>query len=98
MELEPLNHAFKFIYSWFLFGLCKQLKKNNTCFKKSIQTRILGIVILLVEWRQRHIRSLFYFLTYKTGRGFFYIFVGCLTTGVAKTAGIIGKFYKYLFS
>jgi len=50
---------------------------------------LLGIISILVEWRINRVRSLFAFLTYKTGRGFFYIFIGSLCTGISEVYGII---------
>jgi len=50
---------------------------------------VLGIISILVEWRINRVRNLFAFLTYKTGRGFFYIFVGSLCTGITEIFGIV---------
>jgi len=50
---------------------------------------VLGIVAILVEWRQRHARRLFHFLTFRTGRGGFYLFAGSLTTGISGYAGLL---------
>jgi len=50
---------------------------------------LLGIISILVEWRINRVRNLFAFLTYKTGRGLFYIFVGSLCTGITEVYGIV---------
>jgi hypothetical protein len=60
-------------------------------------------VSILVEWRINRVRLLFQFLNYKTGtlyifdtllifaqgRGFFYVFLGSLTTGITSWISII---------
>jgi len=50
---------------------------------------VLGILSLLVEWRIKKITTLFNFLAFKTGRGFFYIFIGSLTLGISDNFGVV---------
>jgi len=49
---------------------------------------LLGAVAISVEWRQKHARKFFHFLAFRTGRGFFYLFLGSLTTGIDKYLGL----------
>jgi len=50
---------------------------------------VLGILSILVEWRLKKITKLFNFLAFKTGRGFFYIFIGSLALGISDNFGVV---------
>lgn len=51
---------------------------------------IFGPLMICSELKQRHVRTYFKFLSHKTGRGLFYIFLGTFCLCIGGTTGLVG--------